>query len=233
MQVRAYLALWRHVGFYLGVDPSIILRHFSSPNTADKFIATTAMHLLSTDDPSEAADSPTIPILYAVSNRAPMYNTFEYNCALTRHILGPSLADRVGLAPTSRRMSIRLHAALFLQRIPHWLVQYYPRRGWAIKRRAVLREGMACSVWWKLGKRRVSFRPRTDVKDGAEDAGGELAAGVQEMETVQLGCNGVKVLARRWCEVLAEMVAVCVGVGILALAAMWAIVCLVTSCLYP
>ena len=118
VQVRAYLALWRHVGFYLGVDTSILQRHFSSPGTAGKFIATTAMHLFSSDHPSEAADAPTVPILYTASNRAPMYNTFEYNCALTRHLLGPSLSDRVGLPPTSLRMSVRLHAALLLQYAP-------------------------------------------------------------------------------------------------------------------
>lgn len=191
------------------------------------------MHLFTTDDSSEAADAPTIPILYTASNRAPMYNTFEYNCALTRHILGPSLSDRVGLPPTSLRMSFRLHAALFLQRIPHWLTQYYPRQAWIIKRRVVLREGIARSVWWNLGRRRVLFRPRTDVKHGGGGAGGEMAVGVKEAETVQLDSESARSLVRRWREVMAEMVAVLVGAGIIALATAWTSFLVVRSWLWP
>jgi len=225
--VRAYLALWRHVGFYLGIYPSIIRRHFSSPITADKFIVTTAMHLFSTDDPSDAADAPTIPILRAVSNRAPMYNSLEYNCALTRHILGPSLSDRVGLPRTPLFMSIRMHTALLLQRIPHWVTHYYPRKGWTVKRRAVLKEGVARSVRWNLGMRRVSFRPRTDVKiDGSEHRsgegeGGEIVAGVKEAEAVQPDIPGAHRLIRQWREVLAEMIAVCAGVGVVGVGLSW------------
>ena len=118
-------------------------------------------------------------------------------------------------------MSIRLHAALLLQRIPHWVTQYYPRHGWAVKRRIVLREAIARSVWWNLGRRRVSFRPRTDVKHGGSDAGGEMAVGVKEAETVQLDNDSARSLIRRWREVLAEMVAVLVGAGIVALATVW------------
>ncbi|KAH9840655.1 uncharacterized protein C8Q71DRAFT_794797 [Rhodofomes roseus] len=187
--IRAYLALWRQVGFYLGVDPSIILRHFSAPITADKFVGTTAMHLFSTNNPSDAADPD-------------------------------------GLPPASLRMAIRMHAALLLQRIPHWVTHYYPRKGWTVKRRAVLKEGIARSVWWSIGMRRASFRPRTDVKNHADAA--RIAPGVKEAEAVQPDIADAQrpsasEALRQWREVLADMIVVCVGTGLASLSLGWTV----------
>ncbi|KZT01853.1 uncharacterized protein LAESUDRAFT_730745 [Laetiporus sulphureus 93-53] len=219
---NAYLALWRHVGFYLGVSPSILLRYFSNSATADKFVATTALHLFS-DDGSDAADAPTIPILRAASDRPPTYTSFEYNCALTWYLLGPSLAARLGLGAPSLRMRIRMHALLLLQRVPHWFARWYPRKGWILKRRAALKEGIARSVRWSLGMRRASFRPRTaiaiagasNVTDAGE--GGDLAPGVKEAESVKPDPAGAAALVKQWREVLVEMATVCAGVGLLGI----------------
>ncbi|TFY67532.1 hypothetical protein EVJ58_g1555 [Rhodofomes roseus] len=167
--IRAYLALWRQVGFYLGVDPSIILRHFSAPITADKFIGTTAMHLFSTNHPSDAAD-PDGPYPARRLESCPDIQLIRIQLRADATHPGPSMSDRVGLPPASLRMAIRMHAALLLQRIPHWVTHYYPRKEWTVKRRAVLKEGIARSVWWSPGMRRASFRPRTDVKNHADAA---------------------------------------------------------------
>ncbi|KAI0919855.1 hypothetical protein AcV5_001813 [Taiwanofungus camphoratus] len=226
----AYLALWRHVGFYLGVSPSILSRYFSDTSTADKFIATTALlHLFSTDD-FDASDAPTIPILRAASNRPPAYTSFEHHCALARHLLGPSLASHLGVGPPSLMTSLRLHGALLMQRLPHWFAWWYPRKGWATKRRALMREGIARTVRWYLGMRRVTFRPRTDINSHASqdgDSGGQLAPGVKEAESVPSDPAGVKTLVRQWQEVLAEMISVCTivglaGVGVTCIGMQWA-----------
>ncbi|KAF9815234.1 hypothetical protein IEO21_04681 [Rhodonia placenta] len=161
--ISAYLALWRHVGFYLGVSPSILQHFFRHPAAANKFVATSALHLFSTDDPSSIVDAPTVPILHAASNRPPAFASFEYNCALSYYFLGPALSERVGLVPPRLSVLLRMHAVLLVQRIPHWFARWYPRRGWLEKRREVMREGIARSLRWNLGMRRVSFRPRTDV----------------------------------------------------------------------
>jgi len=216
----AYLSLWRHVGFYLGVSPSILSRHFSSPIAADKFIATTALHLFSTEDPTDVADAPTIPILIAASNRPPTFTSFEYNCAMTWYLLGPSLAARVGVSPPSLRTWVRMHAGLFVQRIPHWFAQYYPRKGWILKRRAVMKEGVARSLRWNLGMRKVSFRPRTEISDGGE--GAELAPEVKDAESVRPDPTGAAALIKQWREVIIEMTSVLAGVGVLGIGASWA-----------
>ncbi|KAI8971269.1 hypothetical protein BD414DRAFT_469759 [Trametes punicea] len=230
-QARAYLAVWRHVGFYLGVDPKILLRYFSSTKTADKFLATAALHLFCDDPAVSGAASefektivrgPTIPILVAVSNRPPLYTSLEYNIALTSHLLGPSLSAHLGLPPTPLAARVRMHAVLFAQRLPHYFARFYPRRAWLEKRRAVLREGMMRSVRWNLGLRRTTFRPRTMVQDSREhpeaDAeGGDIAPGVAEEERVKPDPARAKVLTKMWSEVWAEMIGICVvlcaGVG--------------------
>lgn len=229
--ISAYLALWRHVGFYLGVSPSILQHFFRHPAAANKFVATSALHLFSTDDPSSIVDAPTVPILHAASNRPPAFASFEYNCALSYYFLGPALSERVGLVPPRLSVLLRMHAVLLVQRIPHWFARWYPRRGWLEKRREVMREGIARSLRWNLGMRRVSFRPRTDVIQSlglSEDApvhenhgGGQLAPGVKEAESVRPDPAGAAVLVRKWKQVMLEMILVCAGLGVVGVGTSW------------
>ncbi|KAI0690992.1 hypothetical protein C8T65DRAFT_711558 [Cerioporus squamosus] len=231
-QVSAYLALWRHIGFYMGVSPSILLRYFTTPNAADKFIATAALNLFLEELSSPSAASldatpgsplrrPTIPILVAVSNRPPLNTSIEYNIALTTHLLGRPLAAHLGLPLTSLWTRVKMHAFLQLQRVPHYFARWYPRRGWLEKRREVLREGMMRSVRWNMGMRRTAFRPRTAVSDDPQETpdavaavevhGGELAPGVAEAEGVRGDPARARELTRMWKEVFLEMVGVCVA----------------------
>ncbi|KAI0646650.1 hypothetical protein C8Q79DRAFT_682979 [Trametes meyenii] len=228
-QTSAYLALWRHVGYYLGVSPRILLRYFGNPQTADKFLATAALHLFSDDpsDPSPTAGAPrphsaiargpTLPILVAVSNRPPMNSSLEYNIALTTHLLGRPLAQHLGLPPTPLAARLRMYAFLLAQRIPHAFARWYPRRAWLEKRRAVMREGLMRTVRGNLGLRRTAFRPRTDIGEDEETGGGEIAPGVLEEERIETDPERTKMLRKMWSEVWKEMVAVCVAVGVVAI----------------
>ncbi|KAM5541811.1 hypothetical protein V8D89_004540 [Ganoderma adspersum] len=255
-KASTYLALWRHVGYYMGVAPSILHRHFASTRAADKFVATAALNLFLEDptsalppspppspplSPSSSSSSspapasahaiikgPTLPILVAVSNRAPMHASLEYGIALTTHLVGPPLARRLGLPPTPLAVRLRMHALLLAQRLPHYFAAWYPRRAWLAKRRAVVAEGMVRSVRWSMGMRRSAFRPRTDPhlhlahdaglgrrgEEGGE-GGGELAPGVAEAEAVQRDPARAAELTRQWGAVLFELVGVSVGVGVL------------------
>ncbi|KAI0674649.1 hypothetical protein C8Q78DRAFT_967687 [Trametes maxima] len=226
-QTSAYLALWRHVGYYLGVSPQILLRYFSNPQTADKFLVTTAFHLFS-DDSSLSSDAhvhhpsgaisrgPTLPILVAVSNRPPINSSLEYNIALTTHLLGRPLAQHLGLPPTPLAVRLRMHAFLLAQRVPHVFARWYPRRAWLEKRRAVMREGLMRTVRGNLGLRRTAFRPRTDVGEGEDAGGGEIAPGVLEDERIQTDPERTRMLRKMWSEVWQEMVFVSVVFGVVA-----------------
>ena len=199
--------MWRYVGFYLGISPTILTRYFSTISTADKFLASTVIDLFSEDEPLNISLMPTIPILKAVSNRPPTNTSFEYNCAVTRYLLGPELAAHLGIPPTSFQTSLLVHATILFYQLPLWFALWYPRKGWAVKRREVLSEIMARSVRWNLGMRRPHFRPRTDVSDTSGlGLGGDLAIGVGESESVQPDFAGGKVMMRKWREIIVEMV---------------------------
>ncbi|KAI1789447.1 hypothetical protein LXA43DRAFT_974282 [Ganoderma leucocontextum] len=223
-KASAYLALWRHVGYYMGVAPSILQRHFSSTRAADKFVATAALNLFLEDVPSTPPSlstpiikGPTVPILVAVSNRPPLHASFEYNIALTTHLVGAPLARRLGLPPTPLATRLKMHAFLLAQRVPHYFAAWYPRTAWLAKRRAVLAEGMMRSVRGSMGMRRSAFRPRTELHSTQTGGpGGELAPGRDPARA--------QVLTRQWSEVLLELVGVSVGAGILAsVVAYWSV----------
>lgn len=224
-QVRAYLAVWRHVGFYLGVSPDIMTQYLSSPKAADKFLASVTLGLFSSDEPLDPRAIPTVSILHAVSNRPPSSSTFEYNCAVTRYLVGDVLADHLGLPQTWLRMRIKLHWSLFVQRVPILFGKWYPRQSWVEKRRQVMREGLPRSVRWSLGMRRTTFRPRTDVRTSVESEsdglGGDLSEHVKEAEAVQPDFAGGRVLARRWKEVVYEMAGVCAGTALVITITAW------------
>ncbi|EKM56380.1 uncharacterized protein PHACADRAFT_92488 [Phanerochaete carnosa HHB-10118-sp] len=227
-QVRAYLGVWRHIGFYLGVSPEILARYLSSPDAADKFLASVTLDLFSSGSPLDPRTIPTLPILRAVSHRPPRASSLAHNCALTRHLVGDALADYLGLPRTPLHIYVKLRWSLLVQSVPVLFGRWYPRRGWAEKRREVMREGLSRSVRWSLGMRRATFRPRTDVRvpaeAGSEDIGGELADGVREIEAVQPDFAGGRVLLRKWREVVYEMVAVCAGASLVLVAIAWQVV---------
>lgn len=229
-EANAYLALWRYIGFYLGVDPDILKRYFMDTRVADKFLVSTALHLFSdldNDEDEGRAAPPTVPILLAASNRGPQRTSFAFNCALTRHLLGPMLSARLHVPPTTLSTYLTMHKTLLVQRIPNWFASWYPRRRWREKRRAVLREGLALSLRGSLGSRKVGYRPRTAVvlpgKDGQGAEGGELGDGVKDAERMKSNPENTRKLVREWKEVLIEMVSVCgCAVVILSVAAAWA-----------
>ncbi len=42
-----YIALWRHVGFYMGIEPALLRRAFKDAHTADRTLWCTILHLFS------------------------------------------------------------------------------------------------------------------------------------------------------------------------------------------
>lgn len=226
VESRAYLALWRHVGFYLGVSPSILRRYFIEPKTSDMFLASVALSLFSEDQDdtlTPAGDTPsaTMSILSAISDKDRLSNknsntSLAYNCTVTRFLVGDVLADRLGLPPSSLLNLAKLRFWTFVHKIPVWFGHWYPRHGWLEKRRTVFREGLVRSVRWRLGQRQASFRPRTDTfKSDDTHEGGELAGGVKEAESVPRDPAGARHVVRLWRELLFEMIAVLASIALL------------------
>ncbi|KAI0031601.1 hypothetical protein K488DRAFT_9880, partial [Vararia minispora EC-137] len=159
-EAYAYLAVWRQIGFYLGVSPAILRAHFTSPYRADKFLASAIIHLFTPVAGDMTLAAPTLPILRALANRSPTYTSFEYNCAIARYLIGPELADYLHIPPTSTTMALRLRTVIALQALPVYFGRIYPRQGWHAARHFYIHEALVAVTQANLGMRRTMFRPR-------------------------------------------------------------------------
>ncbi|KAI0062813.1 hypothetical protein BV25DRAFT_623323 [Artomyces pyxidatus] len=211
---RAYLALWRHVGFFLGVSPSILRRHFADLRPATKFLASTVIHLFSPPPPGFKALPPPAPlVLQAIATRGLLRMSLAYSSAAARLFLGDVLAAHVGVPHASRAARMWLHCALYVQRLVVLFSKYYPRKRWGAKRRAMTREGLITLVQATLNKQRMSFKPR-----GADEK--ELCD-VTETVEVEENSEGRRMFRRLTREVLAELLGVIFLLTTLAVSVPW------------
>lgn len=217
------IALWRHVGYYLGIDSDILSRHFSSLAVSNKFLASVVVHLLESPDalPEDEKHSmlslppPTMPILHAVADRPPFPSTLAYCCALTRFLIGPSLADHLEVPRTSALQYCRLQTRLFLVKMPYLFGKVYRIRDWEARRIKLSREGISRMIRWQMGMRRTVFRPRRE--DGA------IAEGVEELEAMVPNMVLGRAFMREYNSLIREMVGVMGGAVVLVLALGWKI----------
>ncbi|KAG8691511.1 hypothetical protein FRC11_002407 [Ceratobasidium sp. 423] len=209
-----YLALWRHIGYYMGIDSEILSRHFSCLSINKKFIASIVVHLLETPDlENECLPPPTMPILHATVNRPPFPATFAYQCALTRFLVGDSLADHLKVPKTSPLEYCRLRTRLLLTKIPYLFGKVYRLRNWESRRVKVSREGLSRVVRWQMGMRRTVFRPRQ------ED--GEIAPGVEQSEAIVPNVILGQAFMREYNLLIREMLGVIGSVVLSVLALGW------------
>jgi hypothetical protein len=165
---EAYLALWRHLGFYLGVPARVLHSHFSTYERANAFFESAIAHLFSFDeDPATIARLPTVPVLRTVAARgglsnaraAPKPHEFEegYHFALAHALIGPELAVSVGLPPPSLRNRWRVRRKFWEMRLPIVFGRLYPRRAWEAKRLEIIRRAVPRMMIRLLGNRRSTF----------------------------------------------------------------------------
>jgi hypothetical protein len=208
-EAEAYLAVWRHIGFYMGISPEILRRHFSSVRVSDKFLASLGIHVFSRDlgDEDSLSHAPTVPVLRAASYRPPFRTSFEWNCAITRYLLGSALANHLDVPQTAWTMKIKLHTILLIQKYPvifaHWYGKF--RKGWLEKRRYTYAGGMALTLRGQLGMRKTKFRP----------VSGKVEEAKWEDERINPDYETTRILRRYWKEVVIEMVVATTGVLVL------------------
>jgi hypothetical protein len=213
-EASAFIATWRHIGFYLGIDTTILINQFATFYSSQKFLSSSGVHLL-TSSPETAPFLPaTIPILHAVSDRQPFPSTFAHHCAVTRLLLGPSLSDHLNVPPTPLAEHIRLYISRITTQVFVLFAYYYPRASWRAKRAALTRASLSRVVMYQLGMRKTTFRPRTDK--------GELAENVKDKEAISADPEGRKQLVSGWKTLFYEMVGVISGGSVVILsAAIW------------
>ncbi|CAE6396002.1 unnamed protein product [Rhizoctonia solani] len=209
-----YLALWRHIGYYMGIDPKILSRHFSSLSVNNKFIASILVHLFEGPESKEGSlPPPTMPILHAVANRPPFPTSFAYNCALTRFLVGDLLADYLQVPKTPPLEYYFLRTRLLLAKVPYLFGRVYRIRNWESRRIRISREGLSRVVRWQLGMRRTIFRPRR------ED--GEIAPGVEQAEAIVPNMVLGQAFMREYNIFIREMLGVMGGVVLSVLVVGW------------
>ncbi|KZO91054.1 hypothetical protein CALVIDRAFT_522046 [Calocera viscosa TUFC12733] len=216
-EAEDYIALWRVIGYHLGVAPDILESHFMNYNQAGKFLASCVIHLLDFTHPEpDAPPPPTIPILKAISERPPFRTSFASHMALTRFLLGPKLSDHLGVAETSLYQVVRLRLNLFVSHYPKRFGELYPRKAWERRRVALMKEGVRRLTRFNLGLRRTVYRPRDADKP-------DLDPRVREAETVVPDFEGGKRMMREYRLMMLEMGGVTLTCGLLACAGVWAL----------
>jgi hypothetical protein len=163
----AYVALWRHLGFYLGVPRDVLARHFADWARADAFLDSALLHLFAfVDDPALVARLPTIPVLRAVAARGGLGGATRaltaqdtqlgYHLALSRAMLGAEFGAALGLPRTGWADAARVRAVFLAMAAPIWFGRAW-RRGWERARTECIRRALPRVVAWNLGRRRTAF----------------------------------------------------------------------------
>ena len=221
-EAQAYLAVWRHVGFYFGVKGDILARFFHSVEASESFLMSMVIHEFTPDEQHDpqAQLSPTLPILHAVSDRD-MGASYEYNCTAARYFLGQELADRLEVPSAPLKESIVFSISLTFQGLLVRFGRVYGtlRPGWLERRRRVMSIGMPRVVRSQLGMRRTKYRPV--AIDGNNSRG--LDSKSLDDESVAPDYAGGKLLAKIWRDVIVEMGVVSAVVLFIPVALVWRI----------
>ncbi|GAA5965183.1 hypothetical protein JCM8115_005383 [Rhodotorula mucilaginosa] len=228
----AYQVCWRHIGYYLGIQPELLTRLYGGTfATAETFFASLAFGLFPAGPPpAEPFATPQYKILSAIAGRPPKPTRVEHHLELCRLLLGPSLADQLALPRGSLRDVLSVDLEIWTgwalltfgavySRVPG-LGRWRGRR-WEAERRRWFQWVIELVVIWQLGERRSLFVWR----DGEKHA---LKLDVAEGEEpgIEMGPHVGRAVRTTWRNLLVEMGLVVgttalVGVGALAFGLHW------------
>lgn len=165
---EAYIAAWRHIGYYMGIDSAYLKRFYADYHTAEKHLCSSIVHLL---EPQLGEPSGMLPLqlLNAISNR-PLYGrSLEYHAELSRLLVGDELAEIFQLPRSDVGTKIRLWGSLTLMRLELWFGRCY-RSGWERERIRLMKEFADWLVMWQVGRRqafeRTEFVYKAVVSEG-------------------------------------------------------------------
>ncbi|CAD6586807.1 MAG: hypothetical protein TREMPRED_004561 [Tremellales sp. Tagirdzhanova-0007] len=228
---EAYVAVWRHIGFYLGVSPSRLAQYYAGPRPvshASKLFTCITMHLFDTDNTGiDHRLTSTFRLLSAVAGRPPRYTPISYHLAISRFLLGDGLADRLALPRTGTRLVWRLKVTRWIEWALVAFGRIYSER-WEVERVACTRILVSMIVCWQLGSRRTKFTIKTFAADVMlplvverdsvpEESKGISITGKEEKPIdpdddemdpeIQVGPEAGKKIIGRWRWLLLEMMA--------------------------
>ncbi|PWN47608.1 hypothetical protein IE53DRAFT_390266 [Violaceomyces palustris] len=202
-----FIALWRHVGFYMGVEPGLLKQCFSDPKTCDRTLTCCVLHLFGRKeidrDKSSGNIGPTIPVLISCSNRKPFRTSLSQHFSISRRLLGDHLSDSLGIPVTSALTTLVTDLTFLGMKIPILFGRLYPlRRRWETDRLRLARPLLRRLIAWNLG--------------GNKDGSGRItnfvvypfAGGAEDGEDVKFDSDEGKRLVRHWNSLMREMMVV-------------------------
>ena len=198
-----FIATWRHIGYYMGIDPQILQRQFRSATAADQFEISVIRHLFSEMEMEmkqgrEPPLSATMPLLRAVSGRKPFFTPIEAHCGIARLLMGSQLSTALRVPPTSAKMALILEFTYFTIWYPVWFGSVYPRRAWDTARTTLARPFLRRLIVWSM-----------EEKISSHFGGQE-----EENTKVELDQEEGKKLVKQWKGIMREMALVTVGVAL-------------------
>ena len=168
---ESYIAVWKHIGYYMGIQPAYLNRYYSSFRAAEKFLLSTIAHLL---EPVEGKPSGMLPLqlLNGIANR-PLYGgSLEYHAELSRFFVGDSIADVFQLPRGSLESRVRLWFNITVIRLELWYGRWYFGH-WERERIRLMKEFVNWLVMWQVGKRQAFERTEFGYKVGVQEEGSQ------------------------------------------------------------
>lgn len=222
----AFLATWRHIGYYLGISPHLLQTYFNTAGKANashahRFFACVAFHLFTPSIPKNPRATPTYTILHAVAHRPPNDKTTGFHCELSRFLLGPGLANQLAIprGTWADWLAVQQHGWT------SWLTASFSavyRPQWEVQRQNLFRRVMYLIVCWQLGERRSTFTYK-EQKDHEKKVSEleQMSKEAGEGAGVEFGLQvGKQVRSQaRW--LFVEMGVVVAGLGVISTLSVW------------
>ncbi|BGO90386.1 hypothetical protein NBRC10512_004833 [Rhodotorula toruloides] len=218
----AYQVCWRHIGYYLGISPSLLLKVYGTTfEAAETYFASLAFCIFpSGATPSDPHATPQYKILSSIANRPPRPSTVQHHVELCRLFLGPSLADQLALPDSQWRERLAVDFEMWsawtllafgqaYARIP--LLGEWRGKSWEVRRQKWFRWAIELVVVFGLGERRTVFAWRE-----ADRHESKLQKDEGEEPGVEFGAHVGAAVRKEWRDLLLEMGVVCGSIAVAA-----------------
>ncbi|KAJ8296096.1 hypothetical protein OF846_001412 [Rhodotorula toruloides] len=218
----AYQVCWRHIGYYLGISPSLLLKVYGTTfEAAETYFASLAFCIFpSGATPSDPHATPQYKILSSIANRPPRPSTVQHHVELCRLFLGPSLADQLALPDSQWRERLAVDFEMWsawtllafgqaYARIP--LLGEWRGKSWEVRRQKWFRWAIELVVVFGLGERRTVF-----ACGEADRHESKLQKDEGEEPGVEFGAHVGAAVRKEWRDLLLEMGVVCGSIAVAA-----------------
>jgi hypothetical protein len=183
VEVEAYIAHWKEIGFYIGIRTTLLDHHFASYVTADQFARSTILHHFMDPDTLQ----PTI-LLRALAFQPPLHKPAGGHFELSRLLMGSDHAYRMHIPHGTWLEKLDAVTWKWLSRLFDATARFYDNYlafvGWTDRVTAIHIELINVLVGWNVGGQDGNIaRTAFDLKENVLSvAGNQNAMGLHELE---------------------------------------------------